>query len=198
MDGTASVNPRIEMLREHMRNLPSNALPRAFSARPMSVRDVSLWTDIWRDVEDSSAISDSLFENSFGQDWDLIGKRCFIVFDEAGRSAGTISAWFDKSFAGYENCGRIHYVAVRKAFQNRGLGRAMLGFALGLAAELGHKQCHLVTQTFRLPALKLYFEAGFKPYLDGPEALASWKAVAERLPAPLLRECLEEAAQEGK
>ena len=191
MSDDPQVDPRIVMVRYDMRTIPFHALPEGFSLRPMCVRDISLWTDIWRDVEDSNVIGDTLFENAFGCDWDEIGRRCFIVSDSFGRSAGTISAWFEKSFAGFENWGRIHYVAVRRAYQGRGLGRGMLSSAMNVLADLGHNRSFLVTQTYRHTAIRLYLDCGFVPHIVSPESLASWREVAAVLPHPSLLESLE-------
>ncbi len=190
INAESAADPRIEMLRDDLEGIPQCPLPEGFSAKPMTLRDVSLWTDIWRDVEETNAIRDSLFEDSFGQDWGEIARRCHIVLDAAGRSAGTISAWFDKDASGKELWGRVHYVAVRRAYQGKGLGRAMLSFALRRLAELGHKQAFLVTQTYRPGAIKLYLDYGFLPKISSPGALDSWREVAEGLPHPALLEFL--------
>jgi GNAT superfamily N-acetyltransferase len=178
----------IVMLRHDLNGLPRVELPGGFVARGMTPDDVPAWTRLWRELEPPGRIGDALFATEFGARWDEIRQRCFLILAPDGGVAGTISAWFNDSFKGGE-WGRIHWVAVGKAFQGKGLGKAMLSLAME-AMVSRHNRCYLVTHAYRMPAVSLYLKFGFVPDLTAAESRPLWERVAGNLKDPALREAL--------
>ena len=80
-------------------------------------------------------------------------------------------------------------MAVRPAYQNRGLGKAGLSFALNKIAQW-HDRCMLDTSIERLPALKIYMDAGFVPDLYDEREVEKWQIVKGRLKHPTLEKFL--------
>jgi len=188
-------NTNVIMIRPHLEAIPEAPFPEGFGLRPMTREDVGLWTDIWRDAEPFLSISDDLFQREFGEDWPAIGRRCFLVTDPRGCGVGTISAWRNRDFRG-EDFGRIHWVAIRPAFQRRGLARAALAAALRVLAQW-HRKAYLVTQTERLGAIRLYLDFGFEPDLTTEEDRARWTSVQTRLSHPRLEAALQPQAADA-
>ena len=181
----------VHMIRAHLRDLPRPHFPDGFGMRPLNgASDAPLWTDVQRDAEELFAIEDDLFVREFGDDDAAIAARCFFVTSPKNAAVGTISAWRGGRGEESDNWGRIHWVAVRPAFQKRGLARAALAFALSRLAELGHERAWLATSTARLPALKLYLDAGFVPDLEPLVAREAWESVRAVLPHPALAAAL--------
>lgn len=176
------------MIREHMREIPQIALPEGFTMRPMRPDDNSLWVDIWRDAEPYFDIAEDQFTKSFGPDPTGIAERCFILNTARGVSVGTISAWYDRAYRGMDY-GRIHWVAIRQAYKGRGLGKAMMTFAMNKLAQW-HGRAVLNTQSKRLNAVKVYLDFGFVPNLDLPGAPLAWREVAAGLKHPVLEKVL--------
>lgn len=172
------------MIRPHLREIPQAAFPAGFGIRPLRLDEAALWTDIVRDAEEFFPIADDLFAREFGGDPEAIPERCFILTGPKGIAVGTISAWYNRAFKG-EEYGRIHWVAVRPAYQGRGLGKAGLAFALNRLAQW-HRRAYLTTNTARLLAIRLYLDFGFLPDLDEPDARALWCPVQEALCHPVL------------
>ena len=180
----------INMIRPHMRMIPKVAFPPGFGIRPMKLDEAALWTDIERAAEGSpNGVPDDLFHREFGHDQQAIPQRCFIIVNETGDGVGTISAWYDPDFRG-QDYGRIHWVAVRRTYQQRGLGKAGLSFALHRLAEW-HERSYLITQTHRLPAIKLYLNFGFLPDLVPEGAIEHWRQVQSQLEHPSLDHALD-------
>jgi len=186
------ISPTIVMLRDGMDGIPEWRLPPGFSARRMTVAEIPAWREIWSDVEGEDKIGEGLFEKEMGFAMDEVARRCFIFCDREGNAAGTASAWFDRSFNGLDY-GRIHWLAVKRAYQGSGLGKAMLSFSLNALKELGHERCYLVTQAFRIPAIKLYLSFGFRPSIGSKAELASWLLAGESLADPVLKAALDRA-----
>jgi len=168
------INPNLLMARETMSGVPLQPAPDGFSARGMEQSDVPAWLSIWREVEPSDRIPDILFERNFGSDWALVRSRCFLLFAPSGEPAGTVSAWFDDSRNGL-SWGRIHWVALRREFQGRGLGKALLSLGMERVKALGHERCYLVTQYWRHAAIRLYLGFGFEPELCDAASLVAWR-----------------------
>lgn len=174
-------NCSVIMIRPDLRDIPEAPFPPGFGIRPMTAADAGLWEDIERDAEPFFQVESGLFWREFGSDPDAISRRCFLIVAPNGCAAGTISAWYDRDFRG-RDWGRIHWVAVRPAWQGKGLAKAGLAYALRELARW-HESAYLVTSVGRLGAIRLYLNFGFQPDYEaprGPEAWAHYRTLAER------------------
>jgi beta-glucuronidase len=180
----SSAGYEVKMVRDHLDDIPQAAFPEGFEIRPMRLDEGGLWTDIWRDAEPYADIEAELFHNQFGSDLQATQWRSFIVTNPSGLAVATITAWYHRTFKG-KDYGQIHWVAVRKAYWGRGLGKAMLTHALNHMATW-HDRAFLGTQTQRIPAIKIYLDFGFVPDLDQPGAERIWQEVKDQLDHPAL------------
>lgn len=174
----------VRMVRPHLLHIPEVPFPEGFSVRPYQPGDERIWTDIWRDAEPFLTIDDDLFAREFGSDWGALRWRCFFIVDERGCAVGTVTAWYSRDFKG-QDWGRIHWLAVRPAYQGRDLAKAALSFALKQLAQW-HERVWLDTSSGRLAALKLYLDFGFVPDMDAPGARVAWQQVQQKLNHPVL------------
>ena len=124
-----SAGAQLQMIRPDLKQIPNAPLPAGYGIRPMSMADIAVWTEIQRDAEPFLEIADDLFVRSFGEDESLIAERCYLITAADGIPVGAIAAWFSPDFRGADY-GRIHWVAVRRAFQRRGLARSGMSYAL--------------------------------------------------------------------
>jgi GNAT superfamily N-acetyltransferase len=167
-----------------MENIPRVPFPEGYGIRPMRLGEGALWTDIERDAEEYFPIGDDLFEREFARDLQATQWRCYFVVNEKGVAVGTISAWYDRRYRG-EDHGVIHWVAIRPAYQGKGLGKAALSYTLTQMAQW-HDRCMLGTQSKRLPAINLYLDFGLLPDLEARGAIEGWREVKARLKHPAL------------
>jgi len=175
----------VVMVRPHMRDIPQAELPSGFGIRAMRRGEAGLWMDIQRDAEPYMELTEGLFERQFGDDPAAQKWRCFFIVTDRDVAVGTISAWYSRDFMG-DDYGRIHWVATRPAYQRRGLGKAGLTYAMNRLAEW-HDRCYLDTATARLPAIKMYLDYGFLPYVEAAGADVAWRRVRDQLDHPALR-----------
>ena len=84
-----------------------------------------------------------------------------------------------------KDTGRIHWLAIRPAFQGRGLAKAALFEALRIMAQW-HQQAWLATSTGRAAAIRLYLHAGFQPDLRPAGAHDIWRRYRDQNPHPSL------------
>lgn len=183
------------MIRPNMANLPVVPFPAGYGIRSMTVDDIGLWTDIQRDAEPHLKITDTLFQQEFGDDIEAIKWRCYIVTDPRGLGIGTISAWYNRDFRGQDH-GRIHWVSLRPSHQGKGLAKAALSDAMNRLAQW-HDRSYLVTSTERIAAIHIYLNFGFVPDFTPANALTAWRDLGARLKHPALEQALAKAGVAG-
>ncbi|MCS7060668.1 MAG: GNAT family N-acetyltransferase [Anaerolineae bacterium] len=179
-------NAPVTMIRSDLNDIPEAPFPEGYSIRPLRVHEGGLWEDIQRDAEPFFTVQPGLFAREFGDDPGAIERRCYVIVGPNGCAVGTISAWYDRHFKG-QDWGRVHWVAVRRAHQGKGLAKAGLSFTLKQLARW-HERAMLDTSTGRIGAIKLYLDFGFVPDLDQPRAREAWLALKQRLSHPALRD----------
>jgi ribosomal protein S18 acetylase RimI-like enzyme len=150
----------------------------------MRLGEGAVWVDIERDAEPYYPIADDMFVREFGRDPQATQWRSFLVTDAKGVAVGTVSAWYNRDYQG-RDYGVIHWIAIRPAFQGLGLGKAALAHALRQLAKW-HERCLLITQSRRLPAIRMYLNFGFLPDLSRPGAAVGWREVKAQLQHPTL------------
>jgi GNAT superfamily N-acetyltransferase len=173
---------QVYMIRDHLDEVPQVPFPEGFSIRPMRTGEGGLWEDIWRDAQAYQPFGPRLFEGQFSADPQATRYRSYMIVDAKDVAVGTISAWYDRNYHGQE-VGVIHWVAVRPAYQGRGLGKAGMSYALHQLARW-HTRAMLNTQTKRLAAIKVYLDFGFRPDLEREGALEAWRIVKAKLDHP--------------
>ncbi|HEX2950881.1 MAG TPA: GNAT family N-acetyltransferase [Armatimonadota bacterium] len=65
--------------------------------------------------------------------------------------------------------GELGWVAADPQHAGKGLGRAVCAAAVNRLLQAGYRHLYLLTDDFRLPAIKIYLRLGFRPdcYCDG-------------------------------
>ncbi len=109
-----------------------------------------------------------------------LAQRVLFLTDPSGVDIGTITAWSDARFDGVDR-GHVHWVAIVKQAQGRGLSKPMLGAVCARLIALGYPNAYLETNTALAPALKLYRAAGFAPYPRNDHERVAWREASERL-----------------
>ena len=174
----------VHMIRPHLRDIPVATFPPGFGIRPLRTDEGPLWLAVERDAEEYLRLGDDAFEREFGADLASVPERCFLITAPGAAAVGTVSAWY-YTWRGTEY-GLVHWLAVRPAYQGRGLGKAGLSHALSVLSRW-HDQALLGTQTKRLRAIRLYLDYGFEPDMEEAQAQARWAQVSARLDHPGLR-----------
>ena len=172
--------PHVAVLLVHKNptEYPRYELPEGYSFasfRPGLEED---WVRIHLDSEliDNEESAKNTLEKEFLVDPEGMAKRMWFVIDPEGRAVGTISMWPGGVFGpDYE---RVHWVAVQKDQQGKGLSNAMMTKAMDVYNEVNEGRALFVyTQTWSYLAAALYEKFGFEPYM-GPKPVG-WSAEAD-------------------
>lgn len=166
------------LVKKNPADYPCYELPAGYSFEPFRPGMEDDWVRIHLDSEliDGEEAARNTLEKEFKVDPEGMTKRMWFVIDPTGRAVGTISMWPGGAFGpGHE---RVHWVAVEKNQQGKGLSNAMMTKALDVYQEVGEGRPLFVhTQTWSYLAAALYEKFGFEPYM-GPKP-ANWSAEAD-------------------
>jgi len=183
----------VVMVRTHLRDIPQVPPPEGFTIRGMRPHEEALWADIWRDADTYITVGDNVFPGEFGADPGAWQRRVLLMLTPRGQAVGTLSAWYDRNFLG-QDYGRIHWFAIRREYQGKGLSRPMMTEAMNRLAAW-HERATLGTQTKRVGAIKIYLDYGFVPLIQSEQDRQHWDVVRGRLDHPGLDAAVD--TQEG-
>jgi GNAT superfamily N-acetyltransferase len=140
----------------------SSPLPAGYSYSLFSPGDEVAWARIEASVLEFDSEMDALlyFQRYRLPYLEELRRRCVFVSSPEGERVATASAWWD-----YTDTRRdpwLHWVAVKPAFQGKGLGKAVITRTVHLLLEIeGDRDFYLHTQTWSHKAIGLYEWAGF-------------------------------------
>ncbi len=140
------------------------ALPEGFHIRNCRREELELWKRLQFDDAETAReyrpFMTDYFERVYADKGDLFFQTCRFVCTEREEPVGTCFVW--KAYGAVQT---VHWFKVRKDYEGRGLGRALLASVLG---ELRPDQypVFLHTHPVCLRALKLYADFGFQPLTD--------------------------------
>jgi GNAT superfamily N-acetyltransferase len=143
-----------------MRPIPSEEIDRA---RPVVEIDGVLTDSQWNGFRDR-IVPDGLFT---------------IEHQPTSADVGTISALHNPAATRFyfPGGGELGYLVVARDHRRQGLGSALVRTAVQRLHEAGYRHIFVGVQGWRLPAVRCYFRAGFRPFLHAPELAPRWKAI---------------------
>ena len=97
-----------------------------------------------------------------GRDDELVNRMVFVV-NEAGDKVATATAFYDIRGIDQSADGWLHWVAVKREHQGRGLSTPLISHVIQIMKALGQTHCKIPTQTTTWVAVKVYLDLGFRP-----------------------------------
>ncbi len=82
---------------------------------------------------------------------------------------------------GHDELGSLQWVMTDPAHTGRGLGKAVVAAATTTLAEAEYRRVYLSTDDWRLPAIHVYLELGWRPLIFAPDMEGRWSAVLKML-----------------
>lgn len=134
---------------------------RQLGATNPDLRIASIWHECITDAfgEFVAGWSSDRFDAEFVQDTHYIPDALFFAVTEHGSVIGTCLAWHHSSAP---SVGRLHWLAVAKDHQCKGVGGALIRTVLAYHHIHHHARVYLTTEDFRLNAIHLYNRYGFR------------------------------------
>lgn len=89
--------------------------------------------------------------------------RMFFIETHEGEKIATATAFYDISGRDTSNDGWLHWVAVKREHQGKGLSKPLITYVLRAMNRLGYVHAKIPTQTNTWLACKVYMDLGFLP-----------------------------------
>ena len=170
-------SPQLEMQRDTLQDLPEIRIPEGYGLRTYRSGDEAGWC--------------AIMEGNVGRDWTPELCREKLVNDPRFHPDSLFFATLDSRLVGSACAwsrdlterivGEVHMVAVLEDQRGKGLGRLVNAAVLHRLNDLGYRQAHLLTDDWRVPAIKSYLSAGFRPLHTHDSHAKRWSDVLARL-----------------
>ncbi len=107
----------------------------------------------------------------------------FIVYEKTNEIVASAVALHNpkSSYYTFPFGSEIGFVFTSPIHRNKGLGRSITAFVTNRLISAGYKSIRLVTNDYRLPALKAYINIGFVPFLYSGDMEERWREVYKEL-----------------
>ncbi len=177
-------------LERDLDHLPSHPLPAGYRFTLYRPGDRESWLAIEQSAKEFATRERGLelWAQYFGSHEAELPRRMVFVENAAGEKVATASAYFDVIHGDPSGSGWLHWVAVRRDCQGRGLSKPLIAHTLQRMRDLGYTHAKIPTQTTSWLAVKVYLDLGFLPIpQNAAEARQGWRIVSALTGHPALR-----------
>ncbi|MDT9726173.1 GNAT family N-acetyltransferase [Xylanibacillus composti] len=137
----------------------ARTMPPGFHIRTCRKNELDIWKDIHFDDPHTAAqyrdFMTKYFEDVYASKGDLFYETCLFVCNTEDEPIGTCFIW-----KAYNQVQTLHWFKVVKAYEGRGIGRALLSIVLQRLKKEDYP-VYLHTQPSSFRAIKLYADFGF-------------------------------------
>ncbi len=175
--------PQLEMVRDHLEEIPAIDLPEGYSIRTFQEADEQAWAGI---MTEAFNIYWNLerFRRLVRPHFAFRPERLFFLCN-GGIPVGSAMAFQWPGIS--RRTGFIYMLAIKRAHCGKALGRSLtLACLHRFREEPIFQDAMLHTESFRLPAIKHYLRLGFKPRLIVEKHRETWKTILHRIEMPEL------------
>lgn len=140
-------------------------LPKGFHFEFYKDGDRDSWIEIEKSAKEFSTFEEGLSAwNRYykGKETELLNRMVFIV-NQHGEKVATATAFYDIHGRDKSGAGWLHWVAVKRNFQGKGLSKPLITHTLCIMKKLGYTHAKIPTQTHTWLAVKIYLDLGFNP-----------------------------------
>ena len=191
-------DPRIPyfelVLERELADLPEIPLPEEYHLETYVPGDRDAWIRIEQSAKEfsSPAEGEQAWSRYYeGHEKELPGRMYFAV-NSRGEKVATATAYYDIRKEDDGVNGMLHWVAVRREDQGRGLSKPLIAYVLKRMKALGYRRAAVPTQTTTWLACKVYLDLGFRPIPRNAERnREGWEIVKALTHHPALRSFAE-------
>ena len=170
------------LLEREISDLPEYDLPAGYRFAPYCDGDRDRWIDIEMSAREFTTHAQGLeaWNRYFANSLDLLPDRMFFIENEAGEKIATATAFYDIHGRDRSGAGWLHWVAIKREYQGKGLSKPLIVHVLNVMKKLGYSHAKIPTQTTTWLACKVYLDLGFLPIKENLEhSNEGWKIVKE-------------------
>lgn len=160
----------VELLMERMDldDVPEYELPEGYRFVFYQPGDRDAWIAIEQSAKELQSHEQgvSVWEQYYGGVEDTLHNRMIFIQNAQGEKVATATAYYDANGELPPERGQVHWVAVRRDHQGRGLAKPLVSQVLRVMKQRGHTEAILHTQTITWVAVKIYLDFGFRPMAE--------------------------------
>ena len=153
------------LYRNTLDNIPRYSLPHGMRFVFYQPGDRDAWIAIEQSAKELTSYEQGVevWEKYYAMHEDELSRRMLFIEDADGRKIATASAYFDINTGDCSDTGWLHWVAVGRRYQGRGLSKPLICHALNVMRDMGYTSAKLSTQTTTWLACAIYLDMGFLP-----------------------------------
>ncbi len=184
------------LLERDLEQIPQFELPEGYQFVFYKAGDRDSWIEIERSAKEFTSYEQGLqsWHKYYETRQEELPARMVFVEDSKGEKVATATAFYDIYGRDKSGDGWLHWVAVRREYQGKGLSKPLIAYVLNLMTNLGYRHAKIPTQTTTWLACKIYMDFGFKPIpANKINSLEGWRIVKTLTNHPALSD-LEKVA----
>lgn len=170
------------LLERKLSDIANYSLPAGYQFVPYSDGDREQWIDIEMSAKEFSNYEQGLeaWNRYYANSLKILPERMFFIENEKGEKVATATALYDIHGRDTSGAGWLHWVAVKREYQGKGLSKPLITYVLNVMKNLGYLHAKIPTQTNTRLACKVYLDLGFLPIKDNLEhSYEGWRIVKE-------------------
>ncbi|MBE6884357.1 MAG: GNAT family N-acetyltransferase [Ruminococcaceae bacterium] len=150
------------MMCEHKVQAAFSTLPESFYFDLCRGDELDIWKRMHFDFPDAEALSymNNYFDCVYREQKELFFSRCLFVRNQNDQPVASCFIW-----KAYQTVNTLHWLKVKREYENLGIGRALLSRVLGELSDSDFP-VFLHTQPSSFRAIKLYTDFGFSFITD--------------------------------
>lgn len=153
------------LLERDLDGIPQLPLPDGYRFVFFRPGDRDIWIDIEISAREFTSYKQGLdaWNRYYAANESSLCNRMVFIESAAGEKVATATAYYDITGRDQSGSGWLHWVAVRREYQGRGLSKPLISYVLGVMRSLGYTHGKIPTQTTTWLACKVYLDFGFLP-----------------------------------
>lgn len=153
------------LLESDITEVPQYELPNGYRFVPYTDGDRDAWIAIEMSAKEFVSYEQGLeaWNRYYATRLDELPNRMFFIETNDGEKIATATAFYDIHGRDTSNDGWLHWVAVKREYQGKGLSKPLITYVLRVMNKLGHVHAKIPTQTNTWLACKVYMDLGFVP-----------------------------------
>lgn len=153
------------LLENDLDNITEYTLPDGYHFEFYKDGDRDAWIEIEKSAKEFSSYDEGLSAwNRYysGKENELKSRMVFVVNNQ-GEKVATATSFYDINKKDKSGAGWLHWVAVKREYQGKGLSKPLISYVLNVMKALGYTHAKIPTQTNTWLAVKIYLDLGFRP-----------------------------------
>lgn len=170
------------LLERDIFDMPVYSLPAGYRFVPYSDGDRERWVAIEMSAKEFTTFEQGLesWNRYYANSLAILPDRMFFIENEQGEKIATATAFYDIYGRDTSGAGWLHWVAVKREYQGKGLSKPLITHVLNVMKNLGYSHAKIPTQTNTWLACKVYLDLGFLPIKENLEhSYEGWKIIKE-------------------